>query len=89
MQLLHQTCRSRIDRLNDRRRPWRLVGKVRSPAAVQRVDEQRDVVGAAEAVSAHLATFAERFARTGLHRERTPRWFRGALGGLSLEDARA
>jgi hypothetical protein len=28
----------------------RLVGEVRRPAAIQRIDEQRDVVGSAEAV---------------------------------------
>ena len=32
---------------------WRLVGKVRRPAAIQRADEKLDVVRAAEAVGAH------------------------------------
>src|SRR5687768_4474320 len=31
----------------------RLVGMIRSPAAVQRIDEQPDVIGAAEAIGAH------------------------------------
>ena len=52
MQLLHQTCRSRIDRLNVVG-VRRLVGKVRRPAAIQRVDEKRDVVAAAETVCGH------------------------------------
>ena len=37
------------------RRHGRLVGKVRSPAAIQRIDEKRDVVRAAEAVCRHQA----------------------------------
>jgi hypothetical protein len=36
------------------RRHRRLVGKVRRPAAIQRADEKLDVVGAAEAVGAHV-----------------------------------
>ena len=39
--------------LERRRRHRRLVGIVRRPAAIQRVDEQRDVVRAAEAVCGH------------------------------------
>ena len=56
MQLLHQTWRSRIDRLNTGRRRRRLAGKVRRPAAVQRVDERPDVVGAAEAEGRHVSS---------------------------------
>ena len=42
------------DRLLERsRRHGRLVGKVRNPAAIQRVGEKRDVVRAAEAVRRH------------------------------------
>jgi hypothetical protein len=42
------------DRSLERRRRHRgLVGKVWSPAAIQRVDEQRDVVSSAETVRAH------------------------------------
>ena len=39
--------------LERRRRHRRLVGKVRRPAAIQRVDEERDVVRAAEAICRH------------------------------------
>ena len=38
------------------RRHGRLVGKVRRPAAIQRVDEKPDVVRAAEAVGTHAVT---------------------------------
>jgi hypothetical protein len=36
--------------LERRRRHGRLVGKVRQPAAIQRIDEQRDIVRATESV---------------------------------------
>src|SRR5258705_12992169 len=38
----------------------RLVGKVRSPAAILRVDEKSDVVRAAESICAHPPSFATR-----------------------------
>ena len=53
MQLLHQTCRSRIDRLNDTAVSGGSSWKKR-PAAIQRIDEEPDVIGATEAIRTHL-----------------------------------
>ena len=46
------------------RRHRRIVGKVRRPAAIQRVDEKHDVVGAAEAVRAHRSSTLRTHARS-------------------------
>ena len=50
------------------RRHGRLVGKVRRPAAIQRVDEQPDVVRAAEAIRRHRIRVP--VVRAGLRRDR-------------------
>ena len=57
---------------------WRLVGKVRRPAAIQRADEKLDVVRAAEAVGAHESQLpTSNFQMSGQMRGCTPT---GALG---------
>jgi hypothetical protein len=50
--------------LESRWRHQRLVWKVRSPAAIQRVDEKPDVIGAAKAISTHLRLRAKRSGET-------------------------
>jgi hypothetical protein len=47
------------------RRYGRLVGKVRSPAAIQRVDEKPDVIGTAKPIGTHLRLRAKRSGETG------------------------
>ena len=47
------------------RRHRRLVGKVRRPAAIQRVDEKRDVVRAAEAIRRHRSSHGSDLAGSG------------------------
>src|SRR5688572_13395124 len=54
------------DRPLEGRRSYRgLVRKVRQPAAIQRVDEQSDVIGPAKAISTHLRLRAKRSGRPG------------------------
>ncbi len=76
--------------LEFRRCHRRLVGKARTPAAIECRDEQRDVVGAAEAIGTHVNDFptpqlptAEQSGINGASRLGRVGAWKSAISGLS------